>query len=61
MVTRVYSRATGGNAKRFLMDLLGALPFPLLSFQVEGGSEFMADFESACASPACMSESRSRV
>ena len=48
MVTRVYSRATAGNAKRFLMDLLGALPFPLLSVQVDGGSEFMAGFEDAC-------------
>ena len=28
MVTRVYSRATAGNARRFLMDLLGTLPFP---------------------------------
>ena len=42
MVTRVYSRATAGNAKRFLMDLLGALPFPLLSVQVDGGSEVHA-------------------
>ena len=33
MVTRVYSRATAGNAERFLMDVLGALPFPLLSVQ----------------------------
>ena len=48
MVTRVYSRATAGNARRFLMDLVGALPFPLLSIQVDGGSEFMADFEEAC-------------
>ena len=48
MVTRVYSRATAGNAKRFLMDLLGALPFPLVSVQVDGGSEFMAGFEDAC-------------
>ena len=30
------------------MDLLGALPFPLLSVQVDGGSEFMAGFEDAC-------------
>ncbi len=31
MVTRVCSRATAGNARRFLMDLVGALPFPLRS------------------------------
>ena len=48
MVTRVYSRATAGNARRFLMDLLGTLPFPLLSIQVDGGSEFMAEFENTC-------------
>ena len=48
MVTRVYSRATAGNARRFLMDLVGALPFPLLSVQVDGGSEFMAEFENGC-------------
>ena len=48
MATRVYSRATAGNAKRFLLDILGELPFPLLSVQVDGGGEFMADFESAC-------------
>ena len=29
MVTRVYSPATAGNGRRFLIDLLGALPFAL--------------------------------
>ena len=48
MTTRVYSRATAGNSRRFLMDLLETLPFPLLSIQVDGGSEFMAQFENAC-------------
>ena len=48
MATRVYSRASAGNAKRFLLDILGVLPFPLISIQVDGGSEFMADFERAC-------------
>ena len=48
MVARVYARATAGNARRFLLDLLDTLPFPLLSIQVDGGSEFMADFERAC-------------
>ncbi len=48
MVARVYGRATAGNAKRFLLDLLDTLPFPLLSVQVDGGSEFMADFERVC-------------
>ena len=48
MVARVYSRATAGNARRFLSDVVGALPFPLRSVQVDGGSEFMAGFEDAC-------------
>ena len=30
------------------MDVVGALPFPLLSLQVDGGSGFMAEFETAC-------------
>lgn len=48
MVARVYSRATAHNAKRFLQTLLSELPVPLRSIQVDGGSEFMADFETAC-------------
>ena len=48
MVTRVYSRATAGNARRFLSALVDVLPFPLRSLQVDGGSEFMAEFEAAC-------------
>ena len=55
MVTRVYSRAAGrmpqAKPERFLMDVLGALPFPLLSVQVDGSSEFMAGFEDACEKP----------
>ena len=35
----------GQSPRRFLMDVVGALPFPLLSIQVDGGSEFIADFE----------------
>ena len=48
MVTRVCSQATAGNAQRFLLEGLQALPFPLRSIQVDGGSEFMAGFEQAC-------------
>ena len=48
MTTRVDSRATVGNARRFLMDLLKALPFPLQCIQVDGDSKFMAQFENAC-------------
>jgi hypothetical protein len=45
----VYSHAKSTSAKRFLLDLLANVPFKILSIQVDGGSEFMADFETACA------------
>ena len=35
-------------AKRFLLELLEKVPFKVQSIQVDGGSEFMADFEDAC-------------
>jgi len=46
---KVYSNANAKNAKRFLIDFVQRTPFPILSIQVDGGSEFMADFEDACA------------
>ena len=48
LVARAYSRATAHNAKRFLAAVQADLPHPLVSIQVDGGSEFMADFEQAC-------------
>ena len=48
MVARVFSRATAFNARRFLDDVVEAFPTPLQSVQVDGGSEFMAEFEDAC-------------
>lgn len=48
MVSRVYSRATAHNASRFLQHVHQQLPFKLRSVQVDGGSEFMADFEHTC-------------
>ena len=45
MVSRVFSRATATNAKRFLQVVLENMPFPIASVQVDGGSEFRADFE----------------
>ena len=47
MVARVYSRATANNAKRFLNDLKREMP-GLRSIQVDGGSEFRAEFEREC-------------
>ena len=48
MVSRVFSRATARNAQRFLETVRSELPFRLRSVQVDGGSEFMAEFEHAC-------------
>ncbi|MBY0501619.1 MAG: integrase core domain-containing protein [Alphaproteobacteria bacterium] len=44
----VYSNATSTTAKRFLMELMDKAPFNLSSVQVDGGSEFMKEFEKAC-------------
>ena len=49
LVARVYSRASAHNARRFLEAVREDLPYPLRSVQVDGGSEFRADFEAACA------------
>ncbi len=49
MIARVYSRATARNAKRFLQTVIRELPFPLISIQVDGGSEFQAECEQVCA------------
>lgn len=48
MVMRAYRTATAVNAKRFLQDLIKDLPFPLISIQIDGGSESMAEVENAC-------------
>ena len=48
MAARAFSRATAFNAARFPADVAEALPVPLESVQVDGGSEFMAGFEDAC-------------
>ena len=45
---RVYSRATSGNARRFLKALCQDAPFPIRSIQVDGGSEFCDEFEQTC-------------
>ena len=48
MVARVFSRATAFNARRFLDALVESFAAPVQSIQVDGGSEFMAEFEDAC-------------
>lgn len=49
MSAQVYSHAKSTSAKRFLEHFLSTVPFAVRSIQVDGGSEFMADFEEACA------------
>lgn len=44
----IYKEANSRNAKLFLQDLLSQFPFPIISIQVDGGSEFMGEFEAAC-------------
>jgi transposase InsO family protein len=47
-VLQACSRATANNARTFLETVQERLPFPLKAVQVDGGSEFMAEFEQAC-------------
>jgi len=47
-VLGVYTRATANTAALFLEDLEARTPFPIRAIQVDGGSEFKADFEVAC-------------
>jgi putative transposase len=47
-VTGVRARATAGTATDFLDELEARTPFPIRALQVDGGSEFMAEFEAAC-------------
>jgi len=44
----LYSKATSLTAKKFLLELLEISPFKIKSVQVDGGSEFMKDFEECC-------------
>lgn len=49
MHAQVYSNAKSRSARKFLDELLQKAPFPITCIQVDGGSEFMAEFENACA------------
>lgn len=48
-VLGVYGRATATTAASFLNELEDRTPFPVRAIQVDGGSEFKAEFEAACA------------
>lgn len=45
---QAFRRSTAHNAKRFLDKLETDMPFPIAALQVDGGSEFKADFEREC-------------
>ncbi|MCA1674348.1 MAG: integrase core domain-containing protein [Actinobacteria bacterium] len=47
-VVGVRTWATAGTATAFLTELLARMPVPIQALQVDGGSEFMAAFETAC-------------
>jgi putative transposase len=46
---QVFTNATSHSAKKFLHQLVKNAPFKVSSIQVDGGSEFMAEFEEACS------------
>lgn len=47
-VIQAHGRATALAASQFLETLLHRMPFPVRALQVDGGSEFAAEFEQAC-------------
>lgn len=47
-VVGVRATASAGTARDFLDELVDRMPFPVQAIQVDGGSEFMAGFETAC-------------
>jgi putative transposase len=49
-VSQVYARATSTIAAQFLAYIQEQFPFQIKSIQVDGGSEFMGEFEAVCQS-----------
>jgi transposase InsO family protein len=47
-VLGVRASASAGTAAAFLAELVARMPVPVEAIQVDGGSEFMAGFETAC-------------
>jgi putative transposase len=47
-VLEAHGRATAHAAAGFLDTIIERMPFPVKAIQVDGGSEFMAEFEDAC-------------
>ncbi len=48
-VVGVRGSATAGTAKEFLGEVRARMPFGIKAIQIDGGSEFMAEFEQECA------------
>ena len=48
VVEEAYSTATSNIASKFLELVCQQMPFPVISIQVDGGSEFRGEFELAC-------------
>lgn len=51
-VAKPYRNATALNAADFLDKVTAEMPWPVKAIQIDGGSEFMAEFEAACAARA---------
>jgi hypothetical protein len=49
-VGKAFNRATAAAASSFLDKVIADMPFRLEAIQVDGGSEFKAEFEAACQS-----------
>jgi transposase InsO family protein len=47
-VLGIYTSATATSAALFLDELIARTPFPITAIQVDGGSEYKAEFEVAC-------------
>ena len=47
-ISRIYSSATAKNAREFLKEVQKEFEFEIKSIQVDGGSEFMGEFEDYC-------------
>ena len=48
-VAKPYRNTTAQNAADFLDKVTAEMPWPVKAIQIDGGSEFMAEFERACA------------
>jgi len=47
-VLDLHDRATAGTASQALDAVVARMPFPVRAIQIDGGSEFMGEFEVAC-------------